>query len=260
MAVIQLRSVCIDYPVHRAKSSKVAPTDETMGGRIFMQRNREFVRGLDRVNVDIGDGQRIALIGSNGSGKSTLLRTLAGILPIASGERRIEGRISTLFSTSAGVDGERTGIENIHRLAALYNLPRSGVPELVESISDFSELGSYLQMPVKTYSAGMRARLGFAFVTSIKADIILIDEVIGVGDKDFYTKAQQRLIDFTKTSGIVVIASHSTAILQSLCTRAFVMRKGRIAFRGKVSEAEEYYQSRSYPKPPPEDEPSPATA
>ena len=246
MASITLRNVCIDYPVHRVGASKMGEAaEDRMGGRIFIQKNREYVRALDRINIDITAGQRIGLIGSNGSGKSTLLRTLAGILPIASGERTIDGRISTLFSTSAGIDGELTGVENIHRLAALYGLPRESVGELIESIADFSELGTFMKMPVKTYSAGMRARLGFAFVTSIRAEIVLIDEVIGVGDKSFYAKAQKRLSEFMEGSGIVVLASHSVAVLESLCTRAFVLRNGRIVYRGNVQKAQRFYKSRS---------------
>ena len=245
MARVSLVRVCVDYPIHRYDLSKpdTVPS-ETIGGRIMLNRGREFVRALDLVSLNMAEGNRVALLGSNGSGKSTLLKTIGQILPVASGERIVEGRVVTLFSTGAGIDAERSGIENIHRLAALHNVPRSSIPELIESIEDFSELGQFMKLPVKAYSAGMRARLGFAFVTSIKADIVLIDEVIGVGDKGFYKKAQQRLSEFMTGSGVVVIASHSMEILKSLCTRAFVLRNGRIAYRGPVRDAITFYNER----------------
>lgn len=241
MAHIELVRAGVDYPVLKPGRRLGRGVSDLVGGTIFEMQSRTFVRALDNVNLNLVEGMRLGLIGNNGSGKSTLLRTLAGILPLSRGTRTHSGRVFTLFSTNAGIDLRMTGLENIRRLAALHNIERGRVPELTEDVIDFTELGDFLDLPVSTYSAGMRARLGFGFLTSLEADILLIDEVIGAGDKRFHVKAKQRLEKFASSGGLLVVASHSTAVLSALCSRAVVMRKGRIAFRGSVSQASAFF-------------------
>ncbi len=258
MARLLLDRVTIDYPIHRRGKPLLTNNRSPLGGSLFVDDDREYIRALDRVTVDVPDAQRMAIVGGNGSGKSTMLKTLAGILPIATGRREIEGRVATLFSTGIGMDGERSGRENIRRLAALHNIPRRDVPDIIADIDEFSELGEFLDLPISSYSSGMKARLGFAFTTGIKADILLIDEVIGVGDTKFYQKAQDRLKNQLHGAGIVVMASHAPSILNEFCQGAIVLKRGQVAFRGRVNDALAFYNSDAYryfPGKPPEAEP-----
>lgn len=241
MTHIELTKAGVDYPVMRSGRDRGRGVGDLLGGTIFKMESRTFVRALDNINLDLREGMRLGLIGNNGSGKSTLLRTLAGILPLSRGTRTYSGKILTLFSTVAGIDLRLTGLENVQRLAALHQLDPKRIPDVVEDIVEFTELGDFFDLPVGTYSAGMRARFGFAFMTALEADILLIDEVIGAGDKRFHSKAEKRLETFTASGGIIVVASHSTAVLSALCTRAVVMRKGRIAFRGSVPKASAFF-------------------
>jgi ABC-2 type transport system ATP-binding protein len=246
---VKLLGAGVDYPILKPRANAGRGVTELVGGTIFEMQNRTFVRALDKVNISLEKGARLGLIGNNGSGKSTLLRTLAGILPLSRGTRTHSGRILTLFSSNAGIDARMTGIENISRLAALYNVDRKRIAELTEDVANFTELGAFLDLPMSSYSAGMRARLGFGFLTALEADILLIDEVIGAGDRRFHAKAKERLEKFAASGGILVVASHSTAVLSTLCTRAIVMRKGRIVFRGSVPKAAAFFAGNNPPVP-----------
>ena len=239
---IRLQRVSVDYPIHSGGVSRFAAFRRSVGGDIVEHRKRRFVRALDRINLTFENGARVGLLGGNGSGKSTLLRTCAGILPVASGARTVGGRIATLFTTGVGIDAERTGAQNIVRIAALYNIPKARVPELIDEMAEFTELGEFIDLPVKSYSSGMNSRLGFGLVTSVSADIILIDEVIGTGDKNFHAKARDRLDRFLTGRGIVVIASHSAAVLKSLCTTGIVLNKGAVSFQGAIDDAVVFYE------------------
>lgn len=241
MPYIKLHRACIDYPL-ASHGARANGRETKVGGRIFERQGRQFVRALDRVSLNLRDGARVGLLGGNGSGKSTLLRTLAGILPISQGMRSIDGRVTTLFAIGVGMDLHKTGVENIARMAALHNIPRDRIPSLVEDIAEFSELGEFMTLPVKTYSAGMRARLGFGFVTALESDIVLIDEVIGTGDRNFHEKARKRMSRFIERRGIVVLASHSMSVLNGICTHGIVMRTGRVAFEGKIADAAAFFE------------------
>lgn len=239
---LRLSRASVDYPIrNQGGSSRFADFARSVGGTFVEHEKRRFVRALNGVNINLRNGDRVGLLGGNGSGKSTLLKTLAGILPLATGTRAVSGRIATLFSTGVGIDNERTGAENIVRMAALYNVPKRQVPALIDEIAEFTELGEFIDLPVKSYSSGMNSRLGFGLVTSISANIILVDEVIGTGDKNFHEKARLRLEQFLSDRGIVVIASHSNKVLQSLCTTGIVLQRGSIAFSGPIDDAAAFY-------------------
>lgn len=234
----------MDYPLpQRHQGQDDAKVDfASVGGRITEFRGQRFVRALDEVTIEIKDGERLALLGGNGSGKSTLLKAMGGLLPVAKGSVETTGRVITLFNTAVGMDINLSGFDNLERLAALHDLPRSYAAEIREDIAEFTELGGFLGLPVKTYSAGMRARLGFAFATSIPSDILLIDEVIGVGDAAFSQRARNRLMERMHNSGIVVLASHSVGLLRNFCSRGLVLNRGKMQFVGEIEEAISKYQ------------------
>lgn len=242
---IWLQGVSLDYPLPTKRRGGGSGSElAAVGGRFAEFRGRRFVRALDDLTVTIRDGERVALLGGNGSGKSTLLKVMAGLLPIAKGSVHTKGRVTTMFNTSIGIDPHLTGYENLVRLAALYNLPKSLVAKIHEDIADFTELGGFLNLPVKTYSAGMRTRLGFGFATAVPSDILLIDEVIGAGDSSFSERARDRLKDHMHNSGIVVLASHSLGVLRNFCNRGLLLSRGRLEFYGDLEEAISIYGAR----------------
>lgn len=237
---IALRGVCLDYPMQQAGARLSEGEDEAfsaVGGHLTEFRGLRLVRALDDITVEIGNGDRLALLGGNGSGKSTLLKVMAGLLPVAKGSVRSSGRIMTLFNTSVGIDSNLTGLENLERLAALHGLPRSFASEIKGDVAEFTQLGGFLKMPLKTYSAGMRARFGFAFATAVPADILLIDEVVGAGDESFFQRARDRLTERLHNAGIVVLASHSASILRTFCSHGLVLHRGSVRFIGEINEA-----------------------
>jgi lipopolysaccharide transport system ATP-binding protein len=167
-------------------------------------------------------------VGHNGSGKTTLLRVLAGAYEPVSGSIAVSGRVASMLSIILGMDPESTGYENIFLRAAIMGLKPRDVPPLVEEICEFSELGDYVDMPVRTYSTGMSMRLAFAISTSVPADIILMDEWLAVGDKDFRAKAQQRLRRMLDQAKILVLASHDERLIRDNCNRIMRLEHGNL--------------------------------
>ena len=206
------------------------------GGRIGLsEKGFSVVRSLTNVNLEIKDGERIGLLGPNGAGKSTLLRVLGGAYIPTGGEAIIGGKVGSLIDVSLGIDSESTGIENIYLRAALLQIPKKIVDEQLESIIAFTELGEFINMPVRTYSSGMHMRLAFAVSTMIRPEILLMDEWLSVGDLNFQKKAEQRLNDLIKCSSILVIASHSRQLVEKCCTRAILLDNGKIKLDGPVN-------------------------
>lgn len=187
------------------------------------------VRAIDGLSLDICEGERVGLVGHNGSGKTTLLRVLAGIYRPTGGSVTIAGRVSALLDTSAGMDPEATGIENIHLRGRILGLTAPQIAQHIDDIAEFTELGDFLALPMKTYSAGMAARLSFAISTITHDDILLIDEGIGAGDASFQEKAQVRIAEMFERTSIVLLASHSEDLIQRFCTRRLRLEHGRLA-------------------------------
>lgn len=195
------------------------------------------VDALTGINLDLKDGTRLGLIGPNGAGKSSLLRMMAGIYAPTSGSVMIRGKTVSMFDLSYGMDEEATGHENLEIAGTMLGLSLAAIREIRNEIEDFSELGSALDRPIKTYSAGMRMRLAFGLVSSIEADILLIDEIIGVGDAHFVKKASQRITERVAKTKIFVLASHAESVLRDFCTTGIVMDAGTIRFYGPIDEA-----------------------
>ena len=203
------------------------------GGRIGLsEKGFSIVRSLNNINLEIKDGERIGLLGPNGVGKSTLLRVLGGAYIPTGGEALIEGKVGSLIDVSLGIDTESTGIENIYLRAALLQIPKKIVDDQLDSIISFTELGEFINMPVRTYSSGMHMRLAFAVSTMIRPEILLMDEWLSVGDLNFQKKAEKRLNDLIKRSSILVIASHSRQLIEKCCSRAILLENGQIKLDG----------------------------
>jgi ABC-2 type transport system ATP-binding protein/lipopolysaccharide transport system ATP-binding protein len=183
------------------------------------------------------DGERVGLIGRNGSGKTTLLRALSGVYEPVSGEVLRQGSLMPIFDASIGSDPDLSGYQNIFLRSLYLNARDRMSDELVQSIIDCSGLGEFIHMPIRTYSLGMMARLQFAIVTAVRPDILLLDEGIGAGDQAFFDKAERRIEDFVSNSGILALASHSSALLRQLCARGVVLEQGRIVFDGALEDA-----------------------
>ncbi|MGX5804452.1 ABC transporter ATP-binding protein [Bradyrhizobium sp. Arg314] len=180
------------------------------------------------MSFELHDGDSVGLIGHNGAGKTTLLRTMAGIFMPVAGEITRDGRVATIIELGAGLDEELSGYENIYRMGMLLGSTRSEITLMVPEIEEFTELGNFLQLPVHTYSAGMKMRLMFAVGTAVRPEILLVDEMFGTGDAAFQSKAQDRMKTLVDSSRIFVFASHSTDLIKQFCTRIFSLEHGRL--------------------------------
>ena len=246
MPSIELNNVSVMFPVYStgSRSLKNALVAATTGGRIGSDANHVVIQALDQVSLQFRDGDRVALIGHNGAGKTTLLRVLAGIYEPRIGSVCIEGRVTPMFDINLGIDPESTGYENIILRGLYLGLTRAEISARRDSVAEFTELGPFLDIPVRTYSAGMQARLAFAMATCIEPEILLLDEGIGAGDASFLEKANERLDQFIKKAGILVLASHSVDLVRRLCNRALLMEHGRLVWGGGIEEGLALYHER----------------
>jgi ABC-type polysaccharide/polyol phosphate transport system ATPase subunit len=239
VAEIRLDSVTVDFPIYNAKarSLKNSLVYRGTGGHIGRDAgNRVCVRALENICFQIKHGDRVGLVGGNGAGKTTLLRVLAGVYEPTIGNVFRKGKVASLFDISLGLDPESTGYENIMLRGLFLGLTPRQVHERTEEIADFTELGDYLAMPVRTYSTGMMLRLAFAVCTSISADILLMDEWLTAGDAAFVEKAERRLESLVDRSSILVLASHSVALLKEVCSTAILLDGGRAIIHGSVDD------------------------
>jgi ABC-type polysaccharide/polyol phosphate transport system ATPase subunit len=205
-------------------------------------------RALDNINLDIKQGDKIGILGRNGAGKSTLLRVLAEIYKPNIGKTSINGNISSLFDISLGLNPEATGYENIITLGVLKGMRYSQAKELIDDIAEFTELQDYLAKPIRVYSSGMAMKLAFGIATAGTPDILLVDEVIGVGDGKFMQKATARIQKLLQDSNILILTSHDNNVIRKFCDKAIVLDKGKILYNGDVDSAIEFYNNVLFPK------------
>lgn len=201
------------------------------------QAHAEDFWALRGVDLQVGRGETVGLIGPNGSGKSTLLKVLSGILRPNSGSVSVTGRVASLLELGAGFDGELTGRENIYLNSALLGVPKAETDALFDDIVEFSELGEFIEFPVKHYSSGMYVRLGFAVAVHIDPDILIVDEVLAVGDAAFQEKCLNRIEDFQRQGKTILFVSHSAGLVEQLCTRAVLLNHGEVVYDGKPKRA-----------------------
>lgn len=230
-AYIKAVNVGVQFPIFNSshRSLKRSLLNATTGGRVAQDSKQHVVvRALENIDLDLKEGDRVGLFGHNGSGKTTLLRVLSGVYSPTEGSLDVKGSTATLLDISLGMDGEATGYENIRIRGLLMGLSLKEIDALTDEIAEFSDLGDYLNMPMRTYSSGMSMRLGFAVSTSIHADIVLMDEWLSVGDADFKEKASERLNKMVDTASILVIASHDLGLIEKTCNKIITMEHGRI--------------------------------
>ncbi len=256
MAGISATGLTIEFPLyhHGARSLK----KRLLAGVNLRVRtdaaNRVVVSALRDLDLTIGSGERVALVGHNGAGKSTLLRTMAGIYEPSAGVLAVEGTIGSLIDPAAGMDMDSTGRENI-RLRALYRgLDEGGRAALEEAVVGFSGLGEFMDVPIKGYSAGMQMRLAFAIATAMQPAILLMDEWFSAGDADFMERAETRLAELIRGAEILVIATHDLATARRWCDRAVRLEAGRVVADGPVDEV--LGPLGTAPAPAPEDDPT----
>ena len=238
MASITLNNASVEIPVYAVGNNSLKTTllRKAVGGRFVQTGVNLIINALNNISFEVRNGERVGLVGQNGAGKSTLLRVLAGVYPPTSGTVQVIGRVSPMFDISLGMSPDATGIENIKVCGALWGLGRAEIAAGIDDIVEFTELGDYLKIPVRTYSAGMLLRLSFAIATLRQPEILLLDEVIGVGDASFMAKAKARLEKIVSRAQILVVSSHSDAIIRDLCEKVIWLDKGGVAAFGAVDD------------------------
>lgn len=243
MAFIDFQKVCVDFPIFNATNRSLKNTiiQSATGGRVDFGAKETIVRSLDNVSFKINPGDRVGLIGHNGAGKSTLLRVLSRVYVPTSGQAVIFGSIGSLVDISLGIDPEATGRENILLRGVLMGLKRSEVLSRIDEIIEFSELGNFIDVPVRTYSSGMHLRLAFSVSTIIRPEILVMDEWLSVGDDRFNQKAAKRLEEMVEHSQILVIASHSRQLVEQVCNRVLWFEHGKLIADGDPREISSAY-------------------
>tara|TARA_B110000438_G_scaffold228287_1_gene222831 strand:- start:165 stop:908 length:744 start_codon:yes stop_codon:yes gene_type:complete len=239
--VITLENIVLDYP---RKKKGIGMFREYLTGRVKRRARKDrWLRALNGIDLSINTGEVVGLIGPNGSGKSTLLRVIAGIYAPDEGKIRTKGRPTLLAGVGTGFQQDLTGRENIKLTASIYGLSKKETAAIEEPVIDFSGIRDFIDDPIRTYSSGMKARLGFAIISSLNPKILLLDEVMSVGDHEFRKKSRARIEELVQGEATVVIVSHSKSILKSMCSKVYGIEKGKIVTDGDLESAFEFYES-----------------
>jgi ABC-type polysaccharide/polyol phosphate transport system ATPase subunit len=244
-AIVSLDQVSISFPVYQAgsRSLKKRVLFHGSAGKIGRDANHQVVvEALRDVSFSLTAGDRVALVGANGAGKTTLMRTIAGIYEPILGKVITRGRISPMFDINLGIDVDLSGFDNLRMRALLLGLSPAEIERRLPEIVEFTELDDYLDMPVRTYSAGMILRLSFAVATCFEPEILLMDEWILAGDAHFMDKAEARVQGFVERATVMVLASHNLELCSRWCTRGIWLDRGCIKELGPVDEVIEQYR------------------
>lgn len=239
MAHITLEKASVVLPIFNSSARSITNTlvSAATGGALTAQKGGHLsIEALKNIDLEIVAGDRIGIVGHNGSGKSTLLRLLSGVYEPSSGEIKRSGTVSSLVDISLGINGENTGRENIFLRGKLMGLSKKEIDQKIDEIIEFSELGEYINLPVRIYSSGMLLRLAFSVSTSITADILIMDEWLSVGDGAFAERSSQRLRNLVDESEILVIASHTRELLEETCNKIVWLEHGLIRKVGPTQE------------------------
>ena len=238
--VIEFKNVTKRYKLYKSDKQRLIA--------VFSKRVKYKEKlAVNNVSFQIRRGESVAFLGKNGAGKSTILKMMTEVAFPTSGEVMIDGRVSALLELSSGFDMEMTGRDNIYLKGQLYGLKNSEIAELEDTIVDFAELDEYIDQPVRTYSSGMRARLGFAVSINIRPEILIVDEALSVGDKEFRKKCRQKVNEIIEKDNVtLVFVTHSIGMAKEFCKRGIVMKKGKLVYDSDIDEAIKYYDP---PKP-----------
>lgn len=234
--VIDVKNVCKEFNVYYDKANTLK---ERM---IFWKRNKHEVRKvLNNINVQIKKGETVALIGVNGSGKSTLLKLMTRIIYPNKGEIEVEGKLTSMLELGAGFHPDFSGLENIYFNASIFGLSKKEIDSRLEQIIEFSELREYINNPVRTYSSGMYMRLAFSIAINVDADILLIDEILAVGDKHFQEKCYRKMQELKEHGTTIVLVTHDLGAAEKLCDRSIWLSNGTVRMDGNSKEVLEQY-------------------
>jgi ABC-type polysaccharide/polyol phosphate transport system ATPase subunit len=244
MACIELEHVSLTYPIYgaNARSFKSTLIHIATGGRLDSNKGSITVEALRDISFTLEKGDRLALIGHNGAGKSTLLKVLAKIYEPTKGTVNVRGQVNCLFDIMMGMDHELNGYENITLRGMILGLSKPKIREIIPQVEEFAELGDFMKMPIKSYSAGMKVRLAFGIITSIASEVLLIDEIVNVGDANFIEKAKQRMKSLVHQSDFMVLSTHDTNIVKEFCNKALWLKDGRVQGFGTVEEILSVFQ------------------
>ena len=242
---IKLINSCLDFPIYEGADLSFRNKISSFG-RVSIDKTsnnkRKIVRGLDDINLDIVTGDKVAIIGPNGSGKTTLLKLVAGIYTPTSGEIEINGKISSMIDLGFGFLDEATGYENIILSRIIEGEPIKNKRDIMKSAQEFSGLDEYLDLPLRTYSSGMKSRLALSSALYSVPDILLIDEFFSTGDLEFSKKSRSRIKEIMNNSSIMLFATHDLNLIDDLCTKAIYMKNGKISYYGTIAKAKEMYE------------------
>jgi ABC-type polysaccharide/polyol phosphate transport system ATPase subunit len=243
--LMNARSLTLQVPIFRPDERVLRNNPTRLLYDLYVSRTKRAVKTiLDGVSFTLRPGERLGVIGSNGAGKSTLLRLLAGIYVPSSGQLTVHGTAKGLFDVSLGMNQEATGLENIYMRGLQMGLGLGQIRAMVPDIISFAELEDAIDQPMNTYSSGMRLRLAVSISTIVEPDILLLDEWLGTGDAQFSKKVKKRMDSLVKKSRGLIIATHNTALMTSLCTHGLLLSKGKAIFYGDLKDALKYYKER----------------
>ncbi|MEO5966236.1 MAG: ABC transporter ATP-binding protein [Candidatus Limnocylindrales bacterium] len=240
-AAIRVDDAGVRYSLKLTKKQTVR---DSLVRRIRREGDLHFW-ALRNVSFEVPHGQSLGVIGPNGAGKSTLLQVLAGIITPSEGSVEVNGHISSLLTLGVGFDQDLSGVDNIRLAGAFMGLDHHVVEEQLEAIVDYAELGQFIDAPIKTYSSGMKARLGFAIATSVEPDILLLDEVLATGDAQFREKSKQRVKELLAQAKAIVLVTHDMNWVEEYCNRALLIEQGRVVADGSPAEVVEIHQAHS---------------
>ncbi|MGN6711823.1 ABC transporter ATP-binding protein [Anaerocolumna jejuensis] len=213
----------------------------------FVKRQLKYTEfwALRDINLTVEKGDRLGILGLNGAGKSTLLKIIAGVLKPTEGTLTVKGKIAPLLELGAGFEPEYTGAENIYLYGAVLGYPRDFIAEKYNEIIEFSELGKFIDVPLKNYSSGMKSRLGFAIATIVEPDVLILDEVLSVGDAKFKKKCEKKIQSMFDKGVTVLFVSHSLAQVQKICNKAILLEKGEIIASGDIGDVSKIYEEKT---------------
>ncbi len=235
--VIEFRNVTKTYKLFKNDKRRLL-------GLLFKKMKHKEKKAVNKVNFTIKRGESVALFGKNGAGKSTILKMITGVCFPTEGEIIVNGRVSALLELTSGFDPEFTGRENIYLKGQLLGLKQKEIQEVEEKIIKFSQIGEYIDQPVRTYSSGMKARLGFSINVNIKPEILIVDEALSVGDEEFKNKCINKINSIMKNDNVTLLfVTHATGVAKEFCSRGILMENGKLVFDGDIEETIKKYES-----------------
>ena len=244
---INLQDVFLDFPIYDAQSLSIRNKMRDIGNTVVTRAKKNIsgskvVHGLKNVNLNLTHGDKLAVLGSNGSGKTTLLKLIAGIYYPTSGKVSCKGELSCMLDIGFGFEQDATGYENIILSNITRGLTKKDIDKLLPQIAEFSGLGDFLHMPLRTYSSGMQARLAFSSAIASTPGILLIDEFFSTGDIEFSERSKSKVLEMMDNSSILIFASHDMTLLKNICNKAILMKNGEIVFTGTPDEVVKFYK------------------